>query len=85
MANTTGHNQLYLGDVDSNVKLFGSIGQTCLAYVTAATHNLDEEAAVYKAQLEAAGLPVPEVKAAAQLLVPPTPIMREDNWPVATL
>merc|ERR1740133_240236 len=57
------HNAMYLGDIENNVKLFASVGQTCLAYVTAATHNLDEQAAAFKSQLEAAGLPVPDLKA----------------------
>jgi len=79
------HNAMYLGDIESNVNLFSSVGQTCLAYVTAATHKLDDQAAVFKEQLIAAGLPVPSLRADAKLLVPPTPIMREDNWPLLTV
>ena len=68
---------------------FGSViaGQGALAYVTAATHGLEEEAG----RIEEALQPelAAELKASlasdAQLLLPPTPILREDNWPLLTV
>lgn len=62
-------------------------GQGALAYVTAATHDLEEEVG----RIEEALQPelASELKASlasdAQLLVPPTPILREDNWPLLTV
>ncbi|EFN59251.1 hypothetical protein CHLNCDRAFT_137537 [Chlorella variabilis] len=57
--------------------------QTSLAYVTAATHGLVEEAERLGEQL---GELRPAVDTAhARLLSPPTPIMREDNWPLLTV
>ena len=62
-------------------------GQGALAYVTAATHGLEEAAA----RLEEGLAPelVAELKAGldpgAQLLLPPAPILREDNWPLLTV
>ena len=70
------HNTLYLGDVKERVAILESAGQTYLAYLTAITHGLEEEAERIKALLEAANLDVPEVPAGAKLLQPPTPIIR---------
>lgn len=39
------HNALYMGDVRERVKILEDAGQTALAYVTAATHGLEEDAA----------------------------------------
>ena len=43
---TSGHYQaaLYLGDVGERVKVLQNAGQSSLAYLTAATHGLEEEA-----------------------------------------
>ena len=41
------HNALYLGDVRERVKILEDAGQVALAYVTAASHGLDEDAARY--------------------------------------
>lgn len=41
------HNALYLGDVRERVKILEDAGQTALAYVTAASHGLEEDAARY--------------------------------------
>lgn len=41
------HNALYLGDVRERVKILEDAGQIALAYVTAATHGLEEDAARY--------------------------------------
>ncbi|KAI7840084.1 hypothetical protein COHA_006214 [Chlorella ohadii] len=77
------HTALYLGDVRERVKILEDAGQTSLAYVTAATHGLAEEAERLGEQL---GELRPRVDAAhARLLAPPTPVMREDNWPLLTV
>jgi len=60
-------------------------GQTSLAYLTAATHGLEEEAQQIKEGLEE-GTRLPEVMPGAQLLMPPPPIMQtETNWPLLTV
>ena len=56
-------------------------GQDALAYVTAKTHGLEDEAAELAEKLEE----LPEVDPSAKLLMPPTPILREDNWPLLTV
>ncbi len=56
-------------------------GQTALAYVTAATHGLAEDAERLAAGLEE----VPPLEEGAQLLLPPQPVLREDNWPLLTV
>ncbi len=56
-------------------------GQVALAYATAATHGLSEEA-----ERLADGLDdPPELDADARLLLPPPPILKEDNWPLLTV
>ncbi len=62
-------------------------GQGALAYVTAATHDLEEDAARIEESL------APELVAElrgglqpdARLLLPPHPILKEDNWPLLTV
>jgi coatomer protein complex subunit alpha (xenin) len=57
-----------------------------LAFLTAATHGLDEEAELLQQQLEAAGQPVPTVNPSAVFLQPPPPIAQaESNWPLLTV
>lgn len=58
-------------------------GQLALAYVTAKTHGLEEEAARVAESIGQESLP--EVNASAPLLLPPTPILKEDNWPLLTV
>lgn len=58
-------------------------GQLALAYITAASHGLPEDAARLA---EALGDMVPEVDpGAGTLLLPPTPVLKEDNWPLLTV
>ncbi len=76
------HNTLYLGDVSERVQVLESAGQPCLAYITAATHGLEEEANRLRKTLEYAKLPIPDLPSNAVLLIPPTPIIRADNWPL---
>ena len=56
-------------------------GQTALAYVTAAAHGLSEDAERLAESLEEKPALDPEGK----LLLPPTPILKEDNWPLLTV
>eukprot|EP00752_Nemacystus_decipiens_P007324 g6553.t1 len=56
--------------------------QISLAYLTAATHGLEEDAGRLRELLEAQGMPIPETRPDAALLQPPTPIVRTDNWPL---
>ncbi len=56
-------------------------GQTALAYVTAAAHGLSEDAERLAEGLEER----PALEADAALLLPPTPILKEDNWPLLTV
>jgi len=75
------HNALYLGDAAERMQVLESAGQVSLAYLTAATHGLEEDAARLKAILEASGKPVPMLPEKPVLLQPPTPILRQDDWP----
>eukprot|EP00798_Chlamydomonas_sp_ICE-L_P024535 gene24536-10140_t len=77
------HNALYLGDVREQVRILEGAGQLPLAYVGAATHGLTEDAERIAAALGEDALP--ELPASAKLLVPPTPILKEDNWPLLTV
>lgn len=43
---------LCLGDVPERVRILKSCGQTCLAYLTAVTHGLEEEAAALKEEVD---------------------------------
>jgi coatomer protein complex subunit alpha (xenin) len=76
------HNSLYLGDAEERMKVFESTGQLSLAYLTAATHGLDEDAERLRELLETNSIPLPEVNPSASLLQPPTPIYRGENWPL---
>jgi len=55
--------------------------------VTAATHGLDEEVGRIEEGLqpELAKELKASLQSDAQLLVPPTPILKEDNWPLLTV
>ena len=56
-----------------------------LAYLTAATHGLEEEAEQIKASF-APDEKLPEVNPNAVLLQPPVPIMQQEtNWPLLTV
>jgi len=79
------HNALYLGDVEERVKVLEAAGQIPLAYVTAATHGLEEAATRLGEVLTAAKLPVPPLRSDARTLLPPTPIIKEENWPLLTV
>ncbi|QDZ18457.1 subunit alpha of coatomer [Chloropicon primus] len=76
------HNSLYLGDVKERVKILKEVGQMPLAYVTAKTHGLEEEAEEIAAILTEQEIPIPAVKAKGTLMLPPTPIVKAENWPL---
>lgn len=84
----SGHyqNALYLGDVGERVRILNNCGQKSLAYLTAATHGLDEEAETLRATFDPEKETVPEIDPEAQLLQPPPPVMPLDtNWPLLTV
>lgn len=89
----SGHfqNALYLGDVAERVKILENCGQTSLAYLTAKTHGLEEEASKIKDVYEGQGdsdkrPPLPDVMPNATLLKPSPPICQtESNWPLLTV
>lgn len=74
------HNALYLGDVEERVKILEESGHAPLAYVTAVAHGLEETAERLAAELGENVPPLGEAK--STLLLPLTPILREDNWPL---
>mmetsp|Transcript_1815 Transcript_1815/g.6642 ORF Transcript_1815/g.6642 Transcript_1815/m.6642 type:complete len:1252 (+) Transcript_1815:70-3825(+) len=79
------HNALYLGDVRERVRILEEVGHLSLAYVTAATHGLAEDAERIAATLTEGGAALPDVSAAAALMLPTAPILKEDNWPLLTV
>jgi len=75
------HNALFTGDVEERVEVLQKAKQPSLAYLTAATHGLSEQAEELSEQ--AANV---SVKPNAVLLQPANPIMRptegeDHNWP----
>nr|KAF6413016.1 COPI coat complex subunit alpha [Molossus molossus] len=84
----SGHyqNALYLGDVSERVRILKNCGQKSLAYLTAATHGLDEEAESLKETFDPEKETIPDIDPKAKLLQPPAPIMPLDtNWPLLTV
>ncbi len=74
---------LYLGDVEERIKLLKSCDQLLLAYLTAATHGVKDEAVDL---VEHCGPSLPKVNPKAALLRPPVPISQaETNWPLLTV
>ncbi|KAK8813356.1 hypothetical protein WA158_002948 [Blastocystis sp. Blastoise] len=76
------HNCLYLGDVEGRINILKEVGQYTLAYITASTYGITEEAEMLKNKLIEDGLPVPELNPNAELLMPPVPLTQEGNWPL---
>ncbi|CAB4026099.1 Coatomer subunit alpha, partial [Paramuricea clavata] len=80
------HNALYAGDVEERVKLLKSLGQGSLAYLTAATHGLEEESENIKAEFNLDSDKIPAVNPNARLLRPAVPVLpNEVNWPLLTV
>lgn len=84
------HNALMLGDAGERVKVLEESGNLSLAYISAKTHGLEEEAEKIKVTIETNGgtveglfdkLPKTSSRCTGRLLQPPTPIFRGDNWP----
>ena len=79
------HNSLFLGDATERTRVLEEAGQSPLAYVTAVSHGMLEEAGRIKELLQSAGRPIPIVLHNSQLMQPPTPILRSDNWPLLAI
>ncbi|OBZ86731.1 Coatomer subunit alpha [Choanephora cucurbitarum] len=80
-------NAVYLGDVQERVQLLKDVGQLPLAYMTAKTNGLEEEAA---AILAAAGKTEDEIElpsVSEQLPATPKPVtqLEDSNWPLLTV
>jgi len=84
------HNALLLGNAEEKVKVLEQSGNLNLAYISAKIHGLEEDAERIKVTIETNGgsveglldkLPKTSAKSGGRLLQPPTPIVRENNWP----
>ncbi|XP_075212404.1 coatomer subunit alpha [Lycorma delicatula] len=74
---------LLLGDVSERINILKNCGQMSLAYLTAATHGLQDEAEILKEQCQSN---LPEINNNAKLMKPPLPVMQaETNWPLLTV
>jgi coatomer protein complex subunit alpha (xenin) len=79
------HNSLFLGEVEERVKILEAAGQIPLAYLIAQIYRL-EEPATRLANLLPENLDFSNyLKNNPQLLLPPTPIFRCENWPYLAL
>ncbi len=79
------HNALYLGDAKERVRILREGGQPSLAYITACTNGLVDEAAELEAEIGEENLPsLPDPKTVKQLKTP-TPINSDSNWPLLTV
>lgn len=79
---------LLLGDVNERVNILKNCGQLPLAYLTAATHGLEDETTKIQDILLKNNQTLPQinVNGKARLLKPPTPIQQtESNWPLLTV
>jgi coatomer subunit alpha len=80
------HGALVLGDVKERFSILKNCNQKSLAYLTAATHGMSEEAEDMAAQIEAEGKEVPKLNPDAKLFKGPLPIQQADtNWPLLTV
>ncbi|RGB25538.1 coatomer WD associated region-domain-containing protein [Rhizophagus diaphanus] len=81
------HNSLFLGDVEERVRLLKEVGQLPLAYLTARSHGLMEEAESILASTGLTTDDISDLPATGQLLKPPMPIIRQhdSNWPLLTV
>lgn len=77
---------LLLGDVEERVKILKSAGQTSLAYLTAKTHGLQEEAEEIASALNVPPDQLPKPLPQATFLQPQAPLCQmESNWPLLTV
>jgi coatomer protein complex subunit alpha (xenin) len=76
-------NTIYLGDIEKRIEMLKTADQYALAYLTAKSHGLEDEAASI---LEAAGITEDQVKLPkmGEPVPPPKPIVAtyKSNWPV---
>lgn len=80
------HGALVLGDVKERFSILKNCNQKSLAYLTAATHGMEEEAQEMAALIEAEGKDVPKLTPNAKLFKGPLPIQPADsNWPLLTV
>lgn len=84
------HNALMLGNALERVKVLEESGNLSLAYISAKTHGLEEDAERIKVMIETNDgtveglmdkLPNTGERSNGRLLQPPTPIFRSNNWP----
>ncbi|KAG0560938.1 hypothetical protein KC19_9G025800 [Ceratodon purpureus] len=78
------HNALYLGDVQERVRILEESNHLPLAYATAKVHGLTEAAEDLEAKLLGDNKSVPSLpeEEKSVLLMPPRPILQENNWPL---
>ena len=76
------YNALYLGDAAARVQVLQDVGQLTLAYITAVSHGLTDEADQLRAQLEEQQLAIPDVSLATIMLTPPEVVGSPDTLPV---
>lgn len=80
------HGALVLGDVKERFNILKNCNQKSLAYLTAATHNLTEEAEEMSTLIQAEGKELPKVNPNAKLFKGPIPVQQaEQNWPLLTV
>lgn len=77
---------LLLGDVVERVNILKNCGQHSLAYLTAATYNLEDAGNELRQIIAKDEKDLPQVNQNAKLLVPPVPVHQtESNWPLLTV
>ena len=78
------HNALYLGDVQERVRILEESNHLPLAFATAKVHGLTEAADDLEAKLLGENKSVPALpeEDRSVLLMPPRPILQENNWPL---
>ena len=76
------HNALYLGDVNERIKILREQNQPALAYLTALTHGLTDLATELEPSVPDDVKATCQPDSKASLLFPPTPIFRDNNWPL---
>lgn len=79
------HNALYLGDPAERIRILKEGGQLSLAYITACTNGMAEEAASLEQELGPDNLPSLPDPSQVKPMRPPTPILHETNWPLLTV
>lgn len=75
-----------LGDLNERIRVLKSANLMSLAYLTAATHGLAEEAEELKDIVTEGNKQLPDVLPNAKFLKPPPPVQQaETNWPLLTV